>query len=233
MGAPRNSRHNVKAFRTVPGKKTLCQSFEIRRTWTESTRTDSRPSIDHLPRVEGFHLEMDSSSNSDLSDLVQAVQSDQELQQVVGTLASYFGIDSIPENDGYSEVRCSYDVSPALEKVRDEFKKEYVAKKISDIVKTMVRHPGKVHYLSRRVSLLVFQSGWSELAEIMGKENCYILIPSVIKGSGEVTIEERSTGRRTTAKFELNSKLIIRGSSSLWLPPQSKVVCIVLGAGKG
>lgn len=104
---------------------------------------------------------------------------------------------------------------------------------ISDIVKTMVRHPGKVHYLSRRVSLLVFQSGWSELAEIMGKENCYILIPSVIKGSGEVTIEERSTGRRTTAKFELNSKLIIRGSSSLWLPPQSKVVCIVLGAGKG
>jgi len=73
---------------------------------------------------------MDSSSDSDFSDLVQAVQSDEELQKVVGTLASYFSIDSIPDIDGYSVVNCSYDVSPALEKVREEFKNEYVAKKV-------------------------------------------------------------------------------------------------------
>lgn len=176
---------------------------------------------------------MNSSSDSDYSDLVQAVQSDQEVQQVVKSLASYFSLDSIPKKDGYSEVECLYDVSPALEKVREKFKQEYVDKKISDIVKTIVPRPGKVHYLSRGVSLLVFQSGWSNLADIKGKDNCCILIPVAVEGSGEATIEERSTVRRTTAKFEINSKLIISGRSSLWLPPQSKVVCVVLGAGKG
>lgn len=73
---------------------------------------------------------MNSSSDSDCSDLVQAVQSDQEVQQVVESLTSYFSLDSIPEKDGYSEVKCLYDVSPALEKVREEFKQEYVAKKV-------------------------------------------------------------------------------------------------------
>ncbi len=69
-------------------------------------------------------------SSSDCSDLVQSVQSDQKVQQVVEHLTEYFSLDSIPEKDGYSEVKCLYNVSGALEKVREEFKQEYVAKKV-------------------------------------------------------------------------------------------------------
>lgn len=102
---------------------------------------------------------------------------------------------------------------------------------MGDIVKAIVRRSGKLHYLSREISLFVFQNGWSKLANNVGKDNCYILMPLVSTGSCEVTVEEQSTGRRTTARLDVGFKLMLSGRSLLWLPPQSSVVCVVLGAG--
>jgi len=99
---------------------------------------------------------------------------------------------------------------------------------INESVKTILHRPGKVHCLSREILLVMIQSGWSELAEIhcvKSKDNCCILMPVAVVGSGEATVKERSTGRQTTAKFEIDSKLIINGRGSLWLPPQSLLVC--------
>lgn len=66
----------------------------------------------------------------DFCDLVQAVQSGPELQRVVANLPEYFSLNSIPEKDGCSQVKCSHDVSSALQEVREQLKHEYIAKKV-------------------------------------------------------------------------------------------------------
>jgi len=176
---------------------------------------------------------MTSSGDTDYSDLVQTTQSGPKVQYTIENLMNYFDVEAIAAKEGYSKVECSYDVSKALDEVRDEFKKEFIrSKKIVNIVKMIIGRPGKTLDLSGGVSLLVFQSGWSNLEEIVGKDNCIILIPVVIAGSDEGTLQEQTTDRRTTFKFETNSELMVTARCSIWIPQGSKVVCVVLCAGK-
>lgn len=103
---------------------------------------------------------------------------------------------------------------------------------ILDVVKEIVQLPGKKYYLSRAVRLLVFQSGWSQLNTLVAKDDCVILIPDVISGSGVATIHDPTTQRQTTFEFKKGFEFIITGRCAIWLEQQSKVVCVVLCIGK-
>ena len=69
--------------------------------------------------------------------------------------------------------------------------------------------------------------------ELVGKgEDCIVLIPIVIAGSPEATLNEPVTGWQTIFIFETGSELVIVGRYSIWIQPRSKVVCVVLCIGR-
>jgi len=68
---------------------------------------------------------MTSSSDTDFSDLIQVVRSSRKVRHLVEDLTSYYNIESIEEEDGYSKVECSDNESEVLKKVREEFKKDW------------------------------------------------------------------------------------------------------------
>jgi len=175
---------------------------------------------------------MTSVGGIDYSDLVQAAQPSHEVQNLIEGLMEYFNINSIPEKEGWSKVECSFDEPNALDSIRKEFIKEFDGSEIINIIKTIVSPPGKTYYLSRKVQLLAFQSGWSKLDDLVGKDDCIILIPVAISSSIEATIQEERTERRTTFVVTTNSELIITGRCSMWIPPKSKIVCVVFCVAK-
>jgi len=197
---------------------------------------------------------MASSSGTDYSDLVQAAKSGHKVQQLIADLSRYFSIEAIANKEGYSKVDCAYDESKVLGEVREEFKKEFVQSKkvvinplvktwvnaiqLTDIVQAIVSRPKKKYYLSYGVRLLAFQSGLSNLGElVVNKDDCIILIPVFIIGSATGTLEEEgteegATARRTTFTCEVGSELIMSGRCSINMQPESKAVCVVLTIGK-
>jgi hypothetical protein len=52
-----------------------------------------------------------------------------------------------------------------------------------------------------------------------------VLIPAVMSGTIEATLEELT--------FAQSSEVIIAGGCSMWIPENSKVVCVFLGVGIG
>lgn len=72
---------------------------------------------------------MSSSDDTGYSDLVQSVASSHNVQTLIEDLLSYFNIDSIPTTGGWSKVSCSSDESQPLDKVKDEFKREFYRSK--------------------------------------------------------------------------------------------------------
>lgn len=60
-----------------------------------------------------------------------------------------------------------------------------------------------------------------------------MLIPAVMSGTIEATLEERTSHRRRTFTFAQSSEVIITGGCSMWIPENSKVVCVFLGIGIG
>jgi len=58
-----------------------------------------------------------------------------------------------------------------------------------------------------------------------------VLIPVAMSGTIGATIEEQTSRRRTTLTFTPNSEVMITGKSSMWIPADSKVVCVMLGIG--
>jgi hypothetical protein len=87
--------------------------------------------------------------------------------------------------------------------------------------------PNTLH-LARKVQLLAFQNGSSDLRALVGKDDCIVLIPVAISGPAEVTVHETKGERQAALACTTNAELIITGRCSLWVPPESKVVCVVL-----
>lgn len=106
------------------------------------------------------------------------------------------------------------------------------AMQFANIIKEIVPRPEKKYYLSTIIRLLVFQSGLSDLEELVDKDDCIILIPVIVTGSANGSLEERATGQRIPFTFETESELVISGRCSIHLPPQSKAVCVVLSIGR-
>jgi hypothetical protein len=80
---------------------------------------------------------------------------------------------------------------------------------------------------------LAFQSGWSNLEElVVKKDDCIILIPVQIIGSATGIFEEGATGRKTTFTCEVESELVMSGRCSIEMEPSTKAVCVVLMVGK-
>ncbi|KAH6661594.1 hypothetical protein B0J14DRAFT_602846 [Halenospora varia] len=176
---------------------------------------------------------MTSSAHTDCLDLVQATKSGSKVQYLIKDLLKYFNVKAIAEKEGCSRVECTYDVSMILDSIREEFKKELVqSKKITDIIKAIVPRPEKKYYLSFVVRLLVFQSGRSDLGELIGKDDCIILIPVVVIGSDTATLVEQGAGRQTTFSFKVDSELVISGQCLVYMQPANKAVCVVLSIGK-
>ncbi|KAM3066226.1 hypothetical protein ACMFMG_012130 [Clarireedia jacksonii] len=180
---------------------------------------------------------MNSSSETDYADLVQIAQSSHKIQTSIEHLAQSINVKSIVEKEGYSKVECEYnekeEEEQALRQIREEFKDDLNRdKNIIDIIKAIVPRPKTKYYLHYGVRLLVFQSGWSNLVELVPKDDCIILIPVVIDGTAKVTISEPTTGQETTFMLEIKSQLVISGRCSIRIQPGSKVVCVVLCIGK-
>ncbi|KAH6664049.1 hypothetical protein B0J14DRAFT_608330 [Halenospora varia] len=171
---------------------------------------------------------MTSSAHTDCLDLVQATKSGSKVQYLIKDLLKYFNVKAIAEKEGCSRVECSYDVLMILDSIREEFKKEL----ITDIIKAIVPRPEKKYYLSFVVRLLVFQSGRSDLGELVGKDDCIILIPVVVIGSDTATLVEQGAGRQTTFSFKVDSELVISGQCLVYMQPANKAVCVVLSIGK-
>jgi len=179
---------------------------------------------------------MGSSDGTDYPDLVQVVQSGDKVQELVNLLITYFHIESIPARRGWSKVTCLYDESKLLSEIKEAFRDEFIqSKKITDIAQAIITQTGKEFYLARKVQLLVFQDGWSNLDKLVGKNDCIVLIPVAISGSPVPTVQEQkgSKGeRQTTLTFSTNSEVMISGRCSMWIPDETKVVCVVLCIGK-
>jgi len=170
---------------------------------------------------------MSSSDNTD-SSVAQTVLAGHKVQGHVERLKGCFDIDSIPEEAGWSKVEWGmYDGSKILDEIKAEFKKEFGrSRKTTDIVDALATPPTKPYLVSRSVQLLVFQSGWSNLGD-----NCTALIPVAMSGTIEAIIKEQTSQRQTTLTFTPNSEVMITGRSLIWIPDNSKVVCIMLGIG--
>lgn len=199
--------------------------------------------------TDGLDTAMTSNSAADINthhaDVVHTLHPGPELKAAVENLTPYFAIESIAEKEGYSKVECLDDISASLEKVKEEFKKEFVPKvckifsgktsanqsvhwQVLDLVRKSFFRDGTKFYLSRAVHLLVFQSGWSSLEKLVAEDDCMILIPVAISGLGASTIRDRTTQREMAVTFEVMNELAIAGRCSIWLPQQSKIVCVVL-----
>jgi hypothetical protein len=83
-------------------------------------------------------------------------------------------------------------------------------------------------HLARKVQLLAFQNGWSDLRALVGKDDCIVLIPVAISGPAEVTVRETKGERQETFACTTHAELIITGRCSLWVLHENKVVCVVL-----
>lgn len=101
---------------------------------------------------------------------------------------------------------------------------------MTDIVTAIVTRPAqsKTLYISRKVQLLVFQSGWSNLDELVGNNDCIVLIPVAMTRSPLATVADRASGRSTTITFTENSEVMVTGRGTIGMPEGSKVVCVVL-----
>ena len=52
---------------------------------------------------------------------------------------------------------------------------------VTDIVNAIITPPPKkTYYLAREVQLRVFQDGWSDIAKLVSKDDCIVLIPVAI-----------------------------------------------------
>ncbi|OBT82440.1 hypothetical protein VE02_08925 [Pseudogymnoascus sp. 03VT05] len=191
------------------------------------------------------------SSSSNYSDLVQATKSGRKVQELIQDLRGFFEVDAIGEKDGYSKVECHNDELKVLDELREQFKIELLTSKkvvkyepvwkicanlinamqFANIIKDIVPQPEKNYYLSTIIRLLVFQSGLSDLEELVDKDDCIILIP-VLTASVNGSLKERATGQRIPFTFETESELVISGRCSIHLQPQSKAVCVVLSIGR-
>ncbi|KAL5346627.1 hypothetical protein ACLOAV_008334 [Pseudogymnoascus australis] len=141
------------------------------------------------------------------SDLVQATKSGRKVQELIQDLRGFFEVDAIGEKDGYSKVECHGDESKVLDELREQLKIELLtSKKFANIIKDIVPRPEKNYYLSKIIRLLVFQSGLSDLEELVDKDDCIILIP-VLTASVNGSLEERATGQRIPFTFETESEL--------------------------
>lgn len=96
------------------------------------------------------------------------------------------------------------------------------------MVKTIVSPPTKSWHISRKIQLLVFQNGWSNLQELVGKDDCIVLMPVAIAGSAGATLTEAKGGQQTNITLEINSEVIITRRCLLGVLPGTKVVCVVL-----
>jgi len=176
---------------------------------------------------------------------VQVARSSDKVQRLVGDVARYFNVKSIVEKAGYSKVECEYDESTVLKDVREEFKRDLNREKIIDLVEPIIplpkpkspkkkSPPEKKYYLHHAVQLLVFQfqNGWLNLVELVPKDDCIILIPVTVVGPSGATLYESETKRQMEFTFETNSMFIISGKCSIYIPPESKVVCVVLCMGR-
>ena len=92
-----------------------------------------------------------------------------------------------------------------------------------EVVTAFVNPPAKPYSIANSVQLLVFQSGWSDLGE-----NCSVLIPVAMSDAFEATVQSQTSGRQTTLTIVQNSEVIISGNSLIWIPENSKVVCVLL-----
>jgi hypothetical protein len=92
------------------------------------------------------------------------------------------------------------------------------------MVKAIVPYPEKLS----PVDLVGFQEGGSNLEGMAGPEACHILIPIVIVGTREATLQDPETGRQTVITFKEKSELIVSGRVTIWVEPQSKIICAAL-----
>lgn len=178
---------------------------------------------------------MTPSSEDDCLDILQTAPYGDKVQLLAEILTRYFRLETIPDKRAYSKVECMEDESKVLDEVREEFKKEFVrSQKITNIVQAIVPSSEKKYYMSLGVRLLVFQNGLSNLVDLAPETDCIILIPVSMAGAGEATLYE-PTGRQRQMNFtfKTNSELvIISGRCSVDVPPNNKVVCVVLCIGK-
>jgi hypothetical protein len=72
------------------------------------------------------------SKADDYSDLVQVTNSSHKIQDLIRSLPDHFNIESLPEREGLAQIECSEDGWKVLEKVKEEFKKDWQrSKKVS------------------------------------------------------------------------------------------------------
>lgn len=88
-----------------------------------------------------------------------------------------------------------------------------------------------MYYLSRSIHVIVFQHSWSKLWDLTGWDNCIILLPVAVLGSGTCLVFEK-VGRETWTRLDVGMKLVINGKCSLYINEGSKVVCVVALIGK-
>ena len=101
---------------------------------------------------------------------------------------------------------------------------------MTDIVTAIVTCPAKSKsfYISHKVQLLVFQSRRSNLDELVGSNDCIVLIPVAITGSPLATVTDGASGQSTTITFTENSEVMVTRRGTIGMLEESKVVCVVL-----
>jgi len=171
---------------------------------------------------------MTEQSTTDYSDLVQTTAPTQKIQDFVETLLPYVNVHAIAEKEGCSKVEFHHNESKVLKEILKEIWKEFQ----ENIIRTTTMIPN-AKFLSKGVRLLVFQGDWSKLYDLVEKDDWIVLIPVVISGSAEATLYDYTTERNTMVVLEPKTEVIIAGRCSMWLAPQSKVVCVVLCLGTG
>ncbi len=68
----------------------------------------------------------------DYSDLLQTTRSSGKIQDLVKSVQDHFDIDSLQEQEGLAKIDCPDEVWKVLEKVKEEFKKDWQrSKKVS------------------------------------------------------------------------------------------------------
>ncbi|KFZ01483.1 hypothetical protein V500_00749 [Pseudogymnoascus sp. VKM F-4518 (FW-2643)] len=167
------------------------------------------------------------SSAENYSDLCRAVRSGDNIEGLIQELSGETSINAIPDKERWSRVESTF----RLERIYEEYRKEYVrSKEITNVVEAIIG-PARF-YLSDQVRLLVLQWGWTNLNELVPKNDCIVLIPVLMAGSVEVAVQERGSDRRTALTFTANSEFVIAGRCALWLAKGSKIVCVALCIGK-
>lgn len=79
--------------------------------------------------------------------------------------------------------------------------------------------------------LYAFQ-GLVSVVELVGKDDCVLLIPAATSGSSEVTIEDPTKTQQTTIRLDVQSICFIAGRCSIRVEAQSKIISVALGVGK-